>query len=877
VLNGGIYIKLAQQLANMGHGIPREYAAVLSAMQDHAPPLAFDKVLPQLRHEFGLPSTATTLPDGTCVGGLEALFQHISPTPLASASIAQVHRAVTADGAPVAVKLQYGFLRDIMEIDLSTVEFCTQLAEMAFPRLDLQWLLEEMRHSLQKEMDFVHEGQTSERIAALLSRQDLHIPKVRWDLTSPRIITTEFINGLPIAQTAQLASAGLDPLDVAHTFVSVFSEMIFRLGFVHCDPHPGNALVQPRGAAIVSVKSRLEPLPGVALDAGDVPDLARGTAYEVIETVTQLDPAVYPHRRDSALRYYSTQLAHAAAVGVLLPVRLTLAAAALAVEGVRRPLQYVGLLASAPSAPAVRSLAAENIGKHNHKYTSKHVSTYARYDAEAHCLVCTTVVTPRTGGAPTVIAPATHLYTFEEAVDKGTFAASALAGQSPHQRHPLYLRSLLHYLLYPLLAPIPASSLSAWLAPPSASASAPLPASATLRLPQRVVLLDHGLYRQFSAAFSRSFSQLFRAFFARDDAAVERLGLEIGMGHYWKLLPLIFAHRLPNSSKRVGDRNFSQEEMAQFRRDFGGMDIADMISSLPADLAFVMKTMNLLRSVSAQLQYPLASRLLDMFMLAVGGAHTRALAPAYADEDGWARVLAWAPHARAGSELGVGAVAMLKDGDGVTAGSAVKDESKMDVTWRSLRESLDTMVSAITGAAVSTSSTTAATPKKQAEVGSDYAFRAEEKEALSRHVDGTFGPSARNSGHDLPPQSWAPWSTSQTPMARLLRDSEGSGNGDSGYNYTRVSEHSIARTRRTDPQQKSMFDRPQVEMMMNDPEFHTRHASELPNLVRLDLRTPPKQTWGEWFSVKSDLAWLRVGYFIYENFIAPKGSIDAIG
>lgn len=116
-LSGGVYIKAAQHIANLGHGIPAEYSQILSAMQDKAPPVHFDKIKALLEEEYGV--------------DISQVFRQITPTPIAAASLAQVHDAVTLDGEKVAVKVQYGFLRDVAEMDISTVKTCIDLVKVS--------------------------------------------------------------------------------------------------------------------------------------------------------------------------------------------------------------------------------------------------------------------------------------------------------------------------------------------------------------------------------------------------------------------------------------------------------------------------------------------------------------------------------------------------------------------------------------------------------------------------------------------------------------------------------------------------------------------------------------------------------------------------
>jgi len=229
---GGAYIKAAQHLANLGHGTPAVYKDLLGLMQDRAPAVTLDQVEATVRGEFG----------GRAIS---ELFSRFDPVPVAAASLAQVHHAVTYDGHEVAVKVQYPYLRGVTDADVRTMLDAVRLVEWRFPSFQGVWIVGEFERNIRRELDFVAEAASTERIAALFgARDDLYVPGVRWDLTTPRVLVTEFIHGCRISDADALRAAGLSPQGVMDTFVRAFGQMIFSFGFVHCDPHPGNALVR---------------------------------------------------------------------------------------------------------------------------------------------------------------------------------------------------------------------------------------------------------------------------------------------------------------------------------------------------------------------------------------------------------------------------------------------------------------------------------------------------------------------------------------------------------------------------------------------------------------------------------------------------------
>ncbi|GLH01541.1 uncharacterized protein GBIM_07669 [Gryllus bimaculatus] len=120
------------------------------------------------------------------------------------------------------------------------------------PKFDFEWVVEDLRATLQQELDFGHEGRNGERCAKDLAHLPyVHVPQVLWDLTSQRVLTTEFVDGVKVSDKKQLQQRGFSLADVDRKLFHTFAEQIFHTGFVHADPHPGNVLVRhgPDGKA----------------------------------------------------------------------------------------------------------------------------------------------------------------------------------------------------------------------------------------------------------------------------------------------------------------------------------------------------------------------------------------------------------------------------------------------------------------------------------------------------------------------------------------------------------------------------------------------------------------------------------------------------
>lgn len=242
--NGGIYIKVGQHLSTLEYILPVEYCEKLAALHNQAPRSSYAEVASVLRAEL--------LGGG---GPLESLFSQLDPEPLASASLAQVHRAVRRDtGEEVAIKVQHAQLRGFIDSDLFVISCAVRAIKYIFPEFDFDWIADELRINLPKELDFTSEAHNAERIAKYLSLSPnlaagvgaVRIPRIHWDLSSRRVLTMEFLPGAKATNRAYLLRHGIAPSQVASLITRCFSEMIFIHGFVHCDPHPGNLLVRPR-------------------------------------------------------------------------------------------------------------------------------------------------------------------------------------------------------------------------------------------------------------------------------------------------------------------------------------------------------------------------------------------------------------------------------------------------------------------------------------------------------------------------------------------------------------------------------------------------------------------------------------------------------
>lgn len=230
-LNGGAYIKAGQYLATLNHMLSKEYTEVLSVLFNEAPFVSLDEIRPLFREEFGKE--------------IEEIFQKFEALPIAAASVAQVHKAITKEGLEVAVKVQYPRVYRNFSGDMLAHKLLLKGIAFAFPGWDFAWLGPELERALLAELDFNLEAENA-RITKehLKNRSDVFIPDPIRAYSSKKVLTTEFIYGCKPNDPQAIEALGLNVNDVSRIICEAFSEQIFIHGFLHADPHPGNIIVR---------------------------------------------------------------------------------------------------------------------------------------------------------------------------------------------------------------------------------------------------------------------------------------------------------------------------------------------------------------------------------------------------------------------------------------------------------------------------------------------------------------------------------------------------------------------------------------------------------------------------------------------------------
>lgn len=232
---GVTFIKFGQVLAMQRDLLPAAYIDELKLLHDELPPMGFDEVRATVE-------ACTRIP-------VEVMFSSFSETPLAAASIAQVHEATTRDGRHVAVKVQRPGLDEKINTDIAALIYLTAMMEKLFPRLralDLPAAVREFDKSLHRELDFHREARSILLFRiALADVPDLSIPDVVAECSSGTVLTLEFSAGERVdLYGRQHPEAMPHAMD---TLVRLMLQSIFEEGIFHADPHPGNVFILPDG------------------------------------------------------------------------------------------------------------------------------------------------------------------------------------------------------------------------------------------------------------------------------------------------------------------------------------------------------------------------------------------------------------------------------------------------------------------------------------------------------------------------------------------------------------------------------------------------------------------------------------------------------
>lgn len=227
----GVLIKIGQFLSSRVDILPEEYTTELSKLQDHVPPAELADIMKRVIEEIGPP---------------EDVFASFDETPIASASLGQVHRATLKTGERIAVKVQYPGIEEVIVADIRTFHFIIRLLKIFYRHINLDVIFSEFSRIINEELDYIREGKNAAAFARnFADNPRIRIPAVYWPFTTSKVLTLEFLEGAKITDFEAIDEQGIDRKTVARALAEAYCQMFFTDGLFHGDPHPGNIFVRP--------------------------------------------------------------------------------------------------------------------------------------------------------------------------------------------------------------------------------------------------------------------------------------------------------------------------------------------------------------------------------------------------------------------------------------------------------------------------------------------------------------------------------------------------------------------------------------------------------------------------------------------------------
>jgi predicted unusual protein kinase regulating ubiquinone biosynthesis (AarF/ABC1/UbiB family) len=231
----GVFIKIGQLISILTNFLPEAFRVELEGLQDRVPTRPVAQIRHRIKEELGAEP--------------EELFASFEDEAIASASLAQVHRARLHDGRAVAVKVQHAGIEQIVPLDLVALHRIFRLVARILGVQGLDEALSQFEVVIKEELDFTQEARNIEDVAANFEGdRAVRFPKVIHDRSSRRVLTTTFVQGAKVTNLEALSEMGIDRSELAHGIVDAYCKMVFSDGVFHADPHPGNLIVQRDGA-----------------------------------------------------------------------------------------------------------------------------------------------------------------------------------------------------------------------------------------------------------------------------------------------------------------------------------------------------------------------------------------------------------------------------------------------------------------------------------------------------------------------------------------------------------------------------------------------------------------------------------------------------
>ena len=237
---GPTFIKIGQALSTRADLIPLEYIEEFSQLQDRVPPFDSDLAIAAIEQELGK--------------SIHISFREFHPTPIAAASLGQVHKARLQTGEDVVVKVQRPGLEKLFNLDFEILHRLVRMGNRLIPNLrkfELEAIYREFFELLYLEIDYIHEGKNADRFRNNFQNyQRVAVPQVFWQYTTSKILTLEYLPGIKIDDRSSLEANKIDTQEVIQLGITCYLKQLLEDGFFQSDPHPGNMAVSPRGEII---------------------------------------------------------------------------------------------------------------------------------------------------------------------------------------------------------------------------------------------------------------------------------------------------------------------------------------------------------------------------------------------------------------------------------------------------------------------------------------------------------------------------------------------------------------------------------------------------------------------------------------------------
>jgi ubiquinone biosynthesis protein len=233
---GTTFVKLGQLLSTRGDIIGPTYAAELSKLQDHMKPFPPEESKHIIEEELGKP--------------VSKIFSSFESEPMASASIAQVHRAVLNDGSKVVVKVQRPGIEQTIREDLRIMHYLAKMADKYVPesrRYDPKYLVDEFERSILKELNFLRESRNALHLREnFKDYKGIYVPRIYDNLSTRRVLVMEEVHGTDLSEVIKSRTKKFNKTLIAKRTADAFFKMVMEDGFYHADLHPGNIIILDR-------------------------------------------------------------------------------------------------------------------------------------------------------------------------------------------------------------------------------------------------------------------------------------------------------------------------------------------------------------------------------------------------------------------------------------------------------------------------------------------------------------------------------------------------------------------------------------------------------------------------------------------------------